>query len=128
MQMDSFTSQDLRKSSVGTGLRFSKLSPSRQLLLRLCQAVNFGFIQELEIRDSEPVFSPPPIVLVDLKLDGEAGPRPEIELADFALCREACRLMELLDKLRNSKIDRIEVRAGIPRRVILKSWPSDLLE
>lgn len=104
--------------------RFSELSTSRQLLLRLCQRVNYGFIRDLEIRDSEPVFSPPPLVLMDVKLDAVEAVRPEIQLADFALCQEVYRLFELLDKLENAMIERIDVRAGVPRRATVNSWPS----
>ena len=71
--------------------RFSELSTSRQLLLRLCQPVNFGCIRDLEIRDSETVFIPPPLVLMDVKLDAVEAVRPEIQLADFALCQEVYR-------------------------------------
>jgi hypothetical protein len=105
-------------------LRFSELSTSRKLLLRLCQRVNYGVIQDLEIRDSEPIFDPPQIVLTDVKLDAVKAARPEIQLADFALCQEVCRLFLLLNDLKNTMIDRVEVRGGVPRRVTFKSWPS----
>ena len=53
------------------------LSPAKQRLLRLFQAINFGRVEELEIRDGEPEFSPAPRVFVELKLDANDGPRPE---------------------------------------------------
>jgi hypothetical protein len=125
------TSDNLQPSGTERGdvsghppLRFSELSTSRQLLLRLCQAVNYGCIQDLQIRDSEPIFDPPPIVLMDVKLDAGEGARPESQLADFALCREVCRLFELLNEIKNTVIERIEVRGGIPRKATFKSWPS----
>jgi hypothetical protein len=75
----------------------------------------------LKIKDCDPVFDPHPLVMMDLKLDAEAGPRSEIELVDLALCREICRLMELFDELKDARVDRIEIRAGVPRRVPFKS-------
>src|ERR1035438_6403887 len=42
------------------GLRFSQLSAPRQTLVRLCQAINHGSIENLEVRSSEPVFNPLP--------------------------------------------------------------------
>jgi hypothetical protein len=96
------------------------LSAFRQLLVRLCQATNYGSIHHLEIRDSEPVFNPPPLVLVELKLDAEERARPEVELVDFNHSDEVVRLMDRLDELRNAMIECIEVRAGIPRRVIVE--------
>ncbi len=100
--------------------RFSHLSASRQALVRLCQATNYGLIRNLEVRDSEPVFSPPPVVAVDVKLDADEGPRPELDLTDFVLKAELCRLLDLLDEFQTATIEHIEVRVGIPRRVIFK--------
>ena len=96
----------------------------RQALVRLCQATNYGCIQGLEVRDSDPIFSPPPLVLVDIKLDSDEGPRPEIELTDFVLGDEVRRLMNRFYELKNALIDRIEVRAGVPRRVVFESRPA----
>ncbi len=100
--------------------RFSDLSEPRQVLVRLCQSINWGQIQHLVVRKADPVFSPPPIVLVDIKLDTHdgQGPRPEFELADFVLCDEVCRLMAQLNEIDEGTIDRIEVRAGIARRIM----------
>ena len=61
--------------------RLSELSAPRQALVRLCQSVNFGQIRGLEVRDSDPVFSPPPEVLFEVKLDSDVVSRPEIDLA-----------------------------------------------
>ena len=109
-------------------LRFSQLSPPRQMLVRLCQSVNFGQICGLEVRDSDPVFSPPPQVLVDVKLDSDEELRAEINLTDFVLPSEVCRLMYRLDKLKNATIERIEVRAGIARRVVFKAPLTEALQ
>jgi hypothetical protein len=98
--------------------RFSDLSQPRQALIRICQITNFGSLRGLEIREREPVFDPPPLLLVDMKLDGGDPPRPEIELADFDLSQEVVRLMDRLDQLVTTKIDLLEIRAGIPRRVV----------
>jgi len=50
---------------------FHDLSPERARLVRLFQTINFGRIEELEIRNGEPQFSPPPRVFVEVKLDSE---------------------------------------------------------
>lgn len=98
--------------------RFSQLSASRQALVRLCQATNYGQIHHLEIRDGDPLLSPPPLVLIDVKLDADEVPRPEIDLPDFELCNQLCRLMGQLQEITTGIIERIEVRAGIPRRIV----------
>ena len=102
-------------------LRFSQLSASRQTLVRLCQDINFGQIQDLHVRNSDPVWDPAPTVLSEIKLDTEDVPRPEIELPDFKLSAPIQRLMRRLDQLRDGRIERIEVREGIPRRLVLTS-------
>ena len=101
--------------------RFSQISPARQALVRLCQAANFGEITHLRIKGSEPVFDPPPPVLLDVKLDSDEGGRPELQLTDFVLSREVCRLLERIDEIKDGKIERIAVHAGIPRRMVFES-------
>ena len=102
-------------------LRFSDLSPARQALVRLCQTMNFGSIRKLEIRDGQPVFDPPPLVLVDVKLDGGDPPRPETDLTDFELTQEVVRLLERLDDRAKTAIEVLEVRAGIPRWLVFRA-------
>ena len=102
--------------------RFLQLSQSRQLLVRLCQTVNYGQIHDLSVRDREPILKcPAPGVFIDVRLDVEEQPRENIAAADFALGAEVTRLIALLDKIENGKISRIEVRAGLPRRVTLET-------
>lgn len=103
--------------------RFSQLSVPRQGLVRLCQATNYGQIHHLEIRDGDPVLSPPPLVLADIKLDSDEEPRTELDLTDFVLRDEVCRLMDRFDQLKNAKIARLEVKTGVPRRMVVESRP-----
>ncbi len=100
--------------------RFSQLSAPRQVLVRLLQSINFGYVEGLEIRDGQPVFSPAPTVFVEVKLDAENEPRPEVDFTDFELRSEVTRLVEQLDQLGNGSIDRIDVRYGVPRRAVIE--------
>lgn len=102
-------------------IRFSALSLQRQMLVRLCQRTNFGSIRGLEIRKGEPVFDPAPVLLIDLKLDSDDPPREEAALTDFGLSQEVVRLMQRLDERITTTIELLEVRAGIPRRVVFKA-------
>lgn len=102
-------------------LRLSDLSPARQALVRMCQAINRGSIEGLEVRQSEPVFDPSPVMVKDVKLDKDEGPRPESGLPDFVLNCEISRLFELLDEIECGAIRLIEVRGGIPRRMLVES-------
>ena len=101
--------------------RFSELSPARQTFVRISQALNFGEIQDVHVHDGDPKFDQTSIVLFDAKLDKEEVPRPELKLTDFELCFEVRRLMSLLDEFKNGTIRRLEVRAGIPRRLVFES-------
>jgi hypothetical protein len=103
-------------------LRFCQLSPQRQALVRLCQSINYGYIQNLAITEQESVVAGDGLAaLVDIRLDAEEQPRGELALPDFTLCAEVCRLMSVLDQVANGGISKIEVRAGIPRRILLES-------
>ena len=106
--------------------RFSELSTQQQGLVRLCQAVHFGQILDLHVGDGAPVFAPEPKVIRDVKLDSLDAPRPELELSDFALRDEVCRLFSQIEALKNGRISRIEVHAGLPRRIVLEGKASDI--
>ena len=108
--------------------RFSQLSPTRQNLVRLCQQINFGHLHDLVVRDYEPVLTdPPPRVLADVRLDVDEQARPEAVLGDFLLCAEFCRLLTGLDHLGSGTIPSIEIRAGVPRRMILQRPVEELV-
>jgi hypothetical protein len=101
-------------------LRFLEISEPRQAFIRQCQWMGFGKIVGLEVRDGEPVFAPQTQVFMDLKLDNDDAPRPEHNLTDYVLCAEIVRFFSRLEAIRNGVIEHIEVRAGIPRRVVFK--------
>jgi hypothetical protein len=105
---------------VATLNQYSQLSAPRQAFVRLLQSVNFGYVLGVTIKNGDPVFHPEPTVLLDLKLDADERERQEADLPDFALRGEVLRLMARLDQLQDGRIERIEVRAGIPRRVVIE--------
>ena len=107
--------------------RFSLLSPSRQALVRLCQATNFGHILDMAVQDREPILDTPSCtILTDVKLDSAESARGELAMTDFTLCTELERLMRLLDEINNGVIARLEIRAGVPRRITLQKSASEL--
>jgi hypothetical protein len=91
----------------------------------LCQTINYGQILGLDFSGGEPLFHPVPVVLLDLKLDIDENERPEVDLPDFVLSEENHRLFAKMDTIRNGRMERIEVRAGIPRRVVMERQLSD---
>src|ERR1700674_5010206 len=124
-------SSNMKQSSDGarasTSVRLSQLSAARQSLVRLCQAINYGHIQRLEVTNFEPMVKPDTLVYIEIKLDVEDCARSEVGLADFVLPDEILRLMAQLEQIQNGVIDKIEVRAGLPRRLAYSSPPSKVL-
>jgi hypothetical protein len=102
------------------GTRFSQLSTPRQVLIRTCQRVNYGAIVNLRVVRGEIDVDSLPEVLLDFHLINDAVERPELELIDFVLPAESCRLMTQIDALADGLIERITVHDGIPRRVIVR--------
>jgi hypothetical protein len=116
-ERNTYEAVEARKQMTTKPIRFSQLSTSRQALVRLCQDMNFGQIRDLHVRNSDPVWDPAPTVLSQIKLDTEDTPRPEADLPDFKLSPQIQRLMGGLDQLRDGRIERIDVREGIPRHL-----------
>jgi hypothetical protein len=110
------------RPQIATPARLSDLSSARQALVRLCQAIDHGQILDLHIgADGEPLFSPEPQVIVEIKLDGNPTPRADAALADFVLRNEVVRLLDHIDTIRTGRIQKIEVRAGLPKRVLIRA-------
>jgi hypothetical protein len=102
-------------------VRLSDLSTLRQDFVRECQRMGFGKILRLVVRDGEPMFTEQTDVLIDLKLDAEESQRAEQSLSDFTLGAEILRLFSKLDAIGDGVIEQIEIRAGLPRRMVFKA-------
>jgi hypothetical protein len=96
------------------------LSPPRCRLLSQMQQLNFGRIENLSIVDSEPTLSPCSVFVREHKFGGDNGARPELDLSDFLLKQQVVELFECFDKLQNGAIDVLEVKHGLPFRMITK--------
>jgi len=97
----------------------SHLSPARQGLLELMQDANFGRIENLAVIDGEPILEPRPVVVREHKFGGENGPRPERGAADFLLKQQMVELFAFIDDLRDGVIDVLEVKHGLPFRMMV---------
>ena len=95
----------------------SSQSPSRSRLIEWMQRIGFGTIEQLVIRQGEPVLDPPPKVVRDVKFGAENGPRPESDLNDFVLKAQVRDLFAQLDALGNGTIRCLEVKHGLPFRM-----------
>ena len=92
----------------------SSLSDSHRRLVELMQRLNFGRIQNLVVRDGEPVFDPAPKVIQKVKIGGENGPRPELSCEDFLLKKQTVELLEAIADLGDGTVLIIDVKHGLP--------------
>jgi len=102
-------------------VQVTKASVSRQRrhLLEICQQVGHGRVECLVFQDQEPLFDPPPRIVREIKFGGENGPRPEVSMADFLLKKQVVELFAFFDERRNGTVDVLEIKYGLPFRVIV---------
>jgi hypothetical protein len=97
-------------------------APHRRLI-ELMQRLNHGRIESLAIRNGGPAFDPPPRVVQDIKLGGENGPRPELQRDDFELRSQVTELFEHLARLGNGVVTVLEVKHGLPFKLVIEQTP-----
>lgn len=95
------------------------LSTSQIVLVRLMEKINFGRIERLIVRNGEPQLEPRPTIIREIKLAGENGPRPELDAGDFLLKQQVVELFAHFDELQDGVIDVLEIRHGLPFRMIV---------
>ena len=103
------------------------LPASCRRLLEAMQRLNFGKIENLEIRGGLPVFEPPPRIVKDVKIGGENSPRPELEMADFRLKAPVIEFFEHLIRLGDGKIALIEIQYGHPCKLLIEQPSAEVL-
>jgi hypothetical protein len=98
----------------------ASLSPAGRDLVELMQRLNFGRVEGLVVRQGEPVLDPPPRIVREVKFCAENGPRPEVAKENFALKARVRELFNHMESIGNGGISRIEVKHGLPFRMILE--------
>lgn len=96
----------------------STLSAPRQKLLRIMQQNPFSNVETV-VSGSEPCFDHRLRVTREIKLGIDAPALPTAEDADFGLKRAVTDLFDHFDRLRDGTAVTIEVRHGLPARLIL---------
>jgi hypothetical protein len=115
-----------RSNVSGTAFHADARSPARsiarQKLVALISAVHFGRVLDLYVRDHEPLLdNPAPKVIRTIKLAGISQPRPAT--ATVPMKREIADLLDLLDRMGDGLIARIEVAHGVPLFVEVTGSP-----
>ncbi len=102
---------------MGISVTYSALTPCRRDFVGLMQRINFGRVEDLHVRNGEPVFDPPPRVIREVKFGRENRPRPEAAKADFSLKAEVVDLFAHLEEVGNGVITRLDIQHGLPFRM-----------
>src|SRR5262245_21350499 len=102
------------------GLAKAALSDSRRRLVVMMQGINFGRIEGLDVRNGNPVLDPPPRVIREITFGGENGPRPEFNAGNFLLKSQVVELLKQLDQLGDGTVEVLEVKHGLPFRMIIE--------
>jgi hypothetical protein len=98
----------------------SSLTTAQARFVRLMQRMNFGRIECLAVRRGQPVMSPLPRVLREVKFGGDNGPRPEITKDDFELKVQVRELFAQMEAMGDGTIRSLEVRHGLPFRMTVE--------
>jgi len=99
------------------------LSEGRRRLLRLMRELHFGSIEDLEVRDGEPVFEPAPRVVREIKFGSEKDPTPQTAARDLTAKIQVTELFDSLTSIGDGTIGRLEVKHGIPFRMTMEALP-----
>lgn len=94
--------------------QLADLGPDRRWLIHLMQQINFGRIENLRIRDGDPMHDPLPRIVREVKFAGDNSPRSEAEIGDFTLKRQVQDLLAQLDRIENGTVDVLIVKHGLP--------------
>jgi hypothetical protein len=90
------------------------LSSARRRLLELFQRVHFGRLENLHVRGGEPVFNPPPKVVLAVRFPGQNDAHPAIDWSDFKLKPAVIELFRRLDAIGDGVISTLSVHYGLP--------------
>lgn len=102
--------------------RLSKrdLTRSESSLVELMQRINFGRIEQLPVKDGQPILAPKPQTVLDIKLKAKNGERPEFTSDDFDLKAEVVNLFRWFDELHDCVIKSLEIQYGLPFRMTVE--------
>lgn len=96
------------------------LTSREQRVVEMCQSINFGEIRDLHVQGGQPLLTPPPVIRRDIKLGADAGPRPELGRQNFKVKAAVLQLLEVLQDVGNGVIPLIEVKSGLPFRIVVQ--------
>jgi len=106
-------------------MTMSALNPAQRRTVEIIQALGFGVIERLPVRQGLPCYEPAPHIFQSLNLDSELERQPTLSDADLTLKRAFERLFEQLSRLPDGIVD-IEVRHSLPFRLVVERRHKEL--
>jgi hypothetical protein len=97
----------------------SSLTLQRQFLVETLQRINFGRLDNLRFRNAQPTVDETSRIVREHKFAAENGPRPETLQADFVLKHQLVELFRYFDDCGDGLIESLEVKHGLPFRMIV---------
>jgi hypothetical protein len=91
----------------------ARMTPPRQRLVDLVGEIQFGRIENLQIRGGDPAFDPPPTVIRVLKLSA-AGSNSGTPASDQTRRRAFAELFAHFARMRDGTIEKIQIANGLP--------------
>jgi len=98
----------------------STLSPARDRIVTMMQKVGFGTIDGLHVRGGEPIYTPPPRIVREIKFGGDNGPHAMAKAEDFVLKEQVREFLSHLDAIGTGIIQSLEVKHGLPFRMTIE--------
>lgn len=95
------------------------LTPARTRLLLLMHEVGYGRIVDLQVRDGEPVFDPPPTAKRLYQFGRDAASCPADTRQGLILKRKVQELLEVFDRERSLHIEELKVEDGLPVMMVV---------
>lgn len=102
------------------------LDPAQRRTLKIIEALGFGAIEHLSIRDGLPCYEPEPRIVQTIKLGSDSDQVFRSDDSSLTLKKELEDLFSQLGRIQAGVVD-IEVRHGLPFRLVLARRCIDLV-
>jgi len=108
------TNQSQTASTLRGPLMAQHLSQAQRSLVDLMHLHQFGRIENMPVRDGEPIFNSDVKVVRVARLGGGSDAAQVTRAIEFELKRQVRDLFEELERLREGTVIRLEFRHGLP--------------
>ena len=95
------------------------LSVDSKHLIEFMQRIQFGRIESLHISGGQPVLDPLPRIVREIKFGSETSLGVQADRSNSVPKRQVHELLDLMREIENGVIDVLEIRHGLPFRVVL---------